>query len=278
MQLQLQKFDLRDISDDSTIVLLGRRKSGKSILTKSILYEHRHIPIGTVISATESANKFYGDMVPSLFIHDEFTPEILENVIKRQKIIKKKMNKEIQKFGKSRIDPRAFLIMDDCLFDNSWTKDKNIRTAYLNGRHYHMLFIVTMQYPLGLPPVLRSNVDFIFIFRENITSNRRRIYDNYAGMFPDFQTFCSVLDQCTENFECLVIKVNASSNRLEDQVFWYKADLVDNFRVGSKEFWALHNDQYDNDQDQEEDEYFDVEKLMKHKKKTRINVKKTSNY
>ena len=30
------------------------------------------------------------------------------------------------------------------------------------------------------------------------------------------------MDQCTENYECLVINNNAKSNKLTDQVFWYK--------------------------------------------------------
>ena len=36
--------------------------------------------------------------------------------------------------------------------------------------------------------------------------------------------FFQVMDQCTENYECLVINNNAKSNKLEDQVFWYKAE------------------------------------------------------
>lgn len=51
------------------------------------------------------------------------------------------------------------------------------------------MFLVTMQYPLGIPPNLRCNVDYVFILRENIVKNRERIYANYAGMFPNFDTF-----------------------------------------------------------------------------------------
>ena len=43
-------------------------------------------------------------------------------------------------------------------------------------------------------------------------------------MFPSFEMFCQVMDQCTENYECLVINNNAKSNKLTDQVFWYKAE------------------------------------------------------
>ena len=94
-----------------------------------------------------------------------------------------------------------------------------------------------MQFALGIPPNLRTNIDYVFILRENYVSNRKRIYEHYAGMFPTFEMFCQVMDQCTENFECLVINNNAKSNKLEDQVFWYKASEHDDFRLGAQEYW-----------------------------------------
>jgi hypothetical protein len=36
-------------------------------------------------------------------------------------------------------------------------------------------------------------------------TNRKILYDNYAGMFATFDDFCQVMDQCTNNYECLVI-------------------------------------------------------------------------
>jgi hypothetical protein len=135
------------------------------------------------------------------------------------------------------IDPRLFLLLDDCIYDQSWVKDKNVRSLFMNGRHYKILFIITMQYALGIPPNLRTNVDFIFILRENFVNNRKRLYEHYAGMFPTFEMFCQVMDQCTENFECLVINNNAKSNKLEDQVFWYKAADHDDFKLGAQEYW-----------------------------------------
>ena len=81
------------------------------------------------------------------------------------------------------IDPRAFLVLDDCLYDNSWTKDKNVRSLFMNGRHFKILFIITMQYALGIPPNLRTNIDYIFILRENYVSNRKILYEHHNRIF-----------------------------------------------------------------------------------------------
>ena len=238
MELQLKKFDITKIKDDKVVVLIGKRDTGKSFLCKDILYYHNDIPVGQVISGTEGANQFYSQIVPKLFIHDEFNTNIVQNMLKRQKLMIGKLN------GGEKVDPRAFLILDDCLYDNTWAKDKYMRSVFMNGRHYKLLFMLTMQYALGIPPNLRTNIDYIFILRENYVSNRKRLYEHYAGMFPTFEMFCQVMDQSTEDYECLVINNNAKSNKLTDQVFWYKADPHPEFRIGADSYWEYSKNNY----------------------------------
>ena len=239
MNLELRKFDIKNIRDDQVVVLIGKRDTGKSFLCRDILYNQSTIPVGQVISGTEGANQFYTKIIPKLFIHEEFKSDIVQNILKRQKIMMDKINK-----GDKSIDPRAFLILDDCLYDNTWAKDKWMRSVFMNGRHYKLLFLLTMQYALGIPPNLRTNIDFVFILRENYVSNRKRLYEHYAGMFPNFEMFCQVMDQCTENYECLVINNNAKSNKLEDQVFWYKAEERPDFKIGAPSYWEYSDKNY----------------------------------
>jgi hypothetical protein len=258
MTLELKKFDMKNIRFDPkqnagpVIVLIGRRDTGKSFLVRDLLYYHQNIPIGTVISGTEAGNGFYSTHVPKLFIHDEYNTAIIENILKRQKAVLKQIKREQEAYGRStKIDPRAFVILDDCLFDASWTKDKMMRMLFMNGRHWKIMLIITMQYPLGIPPNLRTNIDYVFILREPYLNNRKRIWENYAGMFPNFESFCQVMDQCTENYECLVIDNNSKSNKLHDQIFWYKAAKHGDFKLGSKEFWELSKNIASDDEDEQ---------------------------
>ena len=150
------------------------------------------------------------------------------------------MQKEIETYRKAIIDPRAFVILDDCLYDSkAWVNDTNIRYIFMNGRHYKIFLLITMQYPLGIPPSLRANVDYVFIMRNNMIKDREKIYQQYAGMFPSFDVFNTVMNQCTENYECLVIDKKSQSNKLEDQVFWWKADTNVNYKMCSQEIWRL---------------------------------------
>lgn len=273
----MKKFDMKNISfrpDENkgpVVVLIGRRDTGKSFLVRDLLYYHQDIPIGTVISGTEAGNGFFSEHVPKLFIHDEYNTAIIENILKRQKTVLKQIKREMEAYKRTNIDPRAFVILDDCLYDNKWTKDKLMRLLFMNGRHWKIMLIITMQYPLGIPPNLRTNIDYVFILREPYIANRKRIWENYAGMFPTFESFCQVMDQCTENFECLVINNNSKSNKLQDQIFWYKAQNHGGFKLGSKEFWELSKD-IDSD---DEDDVYDPNSVQKKGAGPKINVKKS---
>jgi hypothetical protein len=280
MTLELKKFDMKSISfkpnenKGPVVVLIGKRDTGKSFLVRDLLYYQQEIPIGTVISGTEEGNGFYAKMVPKLFVHHEYNTAIIENILKRQRTVLKQIKKEMETYKRSTIDPRAFVILDDCLYDATWTRDKMMRLLFMNGRHWKVMLVITMQYPLGIPPTLRTNIDYVFILRENYIANRRRIYENYAGMFPTFESFCQVMDQCTENYECLVINNNSKSNKLHDQVFWYKADNHGDFRLGSKEFWELSKGMKDED----EEEQYDPNSVKKRGGGQKISVKKANKW
>merc|ERR1711968_97299 len=166
-RLQLNKFKISQMKEHAAIAMIAKRGSGKSWVCRDILYHKRDIPGGVVIAPTEKLNSFYGDFVPSTFIHHKFETSILSRMFYRQSMMKEK-NKERAVKGKKPIDTRAFLLMDDCLSSKgAWLKDESILEVFMNGRHYDLMYMLTMQFPLGIPPELRSNFDYIFILGED---------------------------------------------------------------------------------------------------------------
>ena len=86
MSLKLKKFDIKNIESDSVVLFIGKRCTGKSWLVRDLMYNNKSMPIGTVISGTESANQFYSKIIPSIFIHGEYNEKIIMSVLKRQKM------------------------------------------------------------------------------------------------------------------------------------------------------------------------------------------------
>jgi len=284
MKLELKKFDPTKIKNDSVVVFIGKRNTGISYCMKDIMSYNRDIPVGVVVSPTERANGYFEKFIPKMLIYDDLDEKLVSKFLNRQINITKDKKRDLEKHGSSTIDPRAFLILDDCMYNKAIMKDKNIRCIFMNGRHYKIFLLITMQHGLGLPPDLRSNIDYVFIFRNNIVKEREKIYNHYAGMFPTFDVFNQVMNQCTENYECLVIDNKTQSNNINDNVYWYKAQ-DSNYKMCSQNLWEMQclQDQRDlmginNDDEDEDNEDFDPGVFMKKKNTKLIKVKKNQKY
>jgi hypothetical protein len=91
-------------------------------------------------------------------------------------------------------------------------------------------------------------------------------------MFPSFEIFKQVFAQCTENYECLLVDNKVQSNKLNDQVYWYKAEPNCNFKVCSSELWDMQekdeeNRAYGRSEEPDDDEDYDPMIINKKKNK-----------
>ena len=266
---------MNSVPDNTVNVFLGKRNTGKSVLVLDYLYHHRGFPLGTVISPTDNFNFTYRPHVPSIFIHEKFTAELMAQLLNRQKDICHNCKYDPAYNG---VDPRAFVILDDCLADaKEWINDENIKWVFMNGRHAKVTFILTLQYCMGIPPSLRTQIDYIFICKEPKLCNQKRLYEQYAGIFPSFDMFRATLNKCTKNFGCLVIDNSSTSDRLEDQVFWYRSKIDkpdwDNFKLCYPIFWKNNEAYLDSKDRRKRDDRPDLSRLTTKRNQFNFNVK-----
>jgi hypothetical protein len=217
------------------LIIAGKPGTGKSSLIASILYAKKHIfPACVAFSGSEDSNSFYRKILPSTFVFNEYNESQLESIIKRQKIAKKHL-------------PNSWcvVILDDCTDDPKVFNSPLQQAIYKKSRHWNMLYIVALQYSMDVKPVIRTNVDGIFILREPILRNRRSLWENYASIIPDFNTFCVLMDNLTDDYCCMYVSNQIKSNNWQDCVFWYKASPIpENFKFGSPEYHEFHNERF----------------------------------
>jgi hypothetical protein len=222
------------------ICFLGSRGSGKSTLVQDIVYYLREIKMGLCQSGTEEGNGFYSKIIHPLFIYNKFEPEALNDLLVHQKKKAKKLTAKGLEL-KHQTEEHVFVILDDLAYDKAMMKEESIREIFFNGRHYGITCIITFQFMMELKPEFRTNIDYVFVCKETKKDNIERLYKYFFGMFDKCADFKKVLNSCTNDYGCLVLDNTSKSERIEDQVFWYKAVLGREYRMGAPN-WSKWDD------------------------------------
>jgi len=263
--IKLDFFNPQQIKCNKNVLIIGKRNAGKTVLAKDLLYHNKEdINHGIIFSNTIDNEP---KIIPSSFIYGEYDDEILEKFIDYQTKSchmentirnifykkynyqkEKKINYKLGKGHKRNHNPlifnpnilkKSFVIFDDCLYDKTIIKSSNVRKIIFNGRFYKNLSLFNLQYPINIGNVLKNNMDYIFIFRDNNENILRKIYELYAiNYFSSHEIFIKYLNAC-RRYECLVLDIACNSNNLKDKCFYYKAKIYKNFKIGSKQLWKF---------------------------------------
>jgi len=222
----------------SKILIIGKAGTGKTRLITSLLYEKKHIfPIGIVFSGTEDSNGYFRRIFPSTFVFNKLDETQLTEFIRRQKIARRHIR-----------NPWSVVLLDDVTDDPKIFNKPLFLGMYKNGRHWKMLYILSLQYCLDVKPAIRTNIDGVFILREPILRNRQRLWTNYCSIIPDFTLFCHIMDELTDDYTALYIHNATSTNDWRECVFYYKAKVVPRgWKFGSQDYWDFHNARYNQD-------------------------------
>ena len=89
-RISLINDDVLNITNDPVDIVLAMNFSHWTFKERKLMIEYykKNFPIGIVISATENANKFYGDFVPKQYIYEEYDKKIIRNMKKITSICK----------------------------------------------------------------------------------------------------------------------------------------------------------------------------------------------
>jgi hypothetical protein len=248
-KLPIRQFKLSDMVINPAIIMIAKRGSGKSWVVRAIMHHFRDIPCGIIIAPTDRMNPFYNIFFPDTYIHYAYKTETIQKLLSRQTEIIEKAKRRKEKGGKP-IDARTYIVMDDCLSSKgTWMRDQPISELLYNGRHYQIMYILTMQYPLGISPELRTNFDYIFLLKEEYISNQKKLFDHYAGMFPNLDAFRQVFNILVQDNGSMVIDNRRKAQNSLERLFWYRAPDLSKQKCmfGGKQFRKFHEYNYDKD-------------------------------
>lgn len=103
---------------------------------------------------------------------------------------------------------------------------ETVRNLMVGASAVNLLNVVVTPNAFMITPECRAAVDYWFLFRiDDDDAMRRRAYRAIFGNdapVDDYRLFSQLLDACTQDFGCLVIKRTEEYQDLRDRVFWYK--------------------------------------------------------
>jgi hypothetical protein len=230
-QISIKRFNTSTIKPGAIILIIGKRRTGKSTLGRDLLFNLRNqfdvalAMAGTIDTAAELRKIF-----PTSLVSDNgFDQQRLKTLLK--------LTTEMTKNG---VHKNILLFADDCSSDSGLYKGEAMRYLHMNGRHQNITFINSMQWLLDAKPAIRNQIDYLFVFKEASHMNREKIWKHYFGMFQTRSDFEEVFNKCTNNFECLVLDNTGTSTEIQDTVFWYKAQQVPiSFPICKKIYYKL---------------------------------------
>ena len=224
--MHLAKYDIdalrkrREEGSPPAILIVGRRGTGKSFLTRDILSKMRDVASGMVVSGTEEGNDFYHAFVPPLFIHSDVDLSMLENLVTLQREREKVSDKH-----------HLIIVLDDCLYDPKFLKSSCLKGIFMNGRHWKIMIVICAQYLMDVPMYLRTQLDYVFLLRENNPQSVQRLYNNFGYFASNAQEFTDVLMIATEDHGCLVV------DNVQNCIGYYKAVHPGEFRLFHRSVW-----------------------------------------
>ena len=189
---------------NKTVILCGKRCSGKSQLMRYILIKSKHqFKKVFVICPTEQINHFYKGLIKDENIFDSYNEQWVENLMKR-------MGSE----NDGKTDKEAshvLLILDDCCSDSNFHQSKTLKQLFTKGRHYKITIVILCQYPYHIPPICRVNCDFIAVGQLNTQGIEILTKEFLMGEITK-KDFLKMYYDSTNNYKFLLINNNSSSD------------------------------------------------------------------
>ncbi len=239
--MKINKFELSKIKEDDFILILGHKKSGKSVLIKNILYYFSQNfifkPYGLIFSPDNTG--IFNNIIPSILREYDLTENIFEKIVEKYKLYKKRIEKGVNE------NTSSFLIFDDCIIDNDKSFNQKILKLFKYQILLKLLFIISIQNINCIEEYLP--IRYLFLSKNILLDEQKKIYKLYSHFIPTFDIFSNILNQCTQNdYEFLVLDLNQISNDTSfnqpwnNRIYWYKSDielLSLSFKLCSNYYW-----------------------------------------
>jgi hypothetical protein len=123
-------------------------------------------------------------------------------------------------------EKNSMLVIDDCIDTTEFWDNKTIEEILMNGRHYKIPYIISMETPTNIPHEFIINFDHIFLMDDESEYNRKRLFNNYGSFFPSRFAFEKIFMECTKDNRAMIICNKNEFEGLNKMVYWFEPKCV----------------------------------------------------
>ncbi len=227
VKFRIREWDIQKTYNSATFVAISQPGGGKGALCDNFMYYNMHrYPFARIISGNVNACKHWAKHIPSLFISDGYSEDLHRNKLFRQMRCLSQNYKEY-------VGNNLLTIFDDLSDNVSIYRNKFFARQFkIGSQHYNEAFWLCTQGCPDLPLPIKQNISYVILFKENEVNNRKRLFENFGGVFKTRALFDFFMDQLTGNFNVLVIDRRSQSSSIEECVYFYQ--IVDPKKLGPK--------------------------------------------
>lgn len=248
-KITFKRWRIEELPDSVIIMLIGKRGSGKTTMLMNILYHLRDkFDTGLAVTPTkDTAAEFRKCMCDSLIYDDMKTADAVISIIAElQGVFAEDDTKQLK--------PRnLYFIADDCMFDKKSFKTTTMRDVFMNGRHYHLNLMSTVQYLMDLDPATRAQIDYVVVVGEPTPDTRDKLWENFFKTVFDNtnegkRLFYLTLKKLTQDHRAIILDNKTSKNdSITDRIFYFKGKPIHElppFHLDKPVYRKMHRDTY----------------------------------
>jgi len=236
---ELTDFSLDMLEPDEALLFVGKRHTGKTVGVDAVMQkfqshplEEKRIGSAVVISGSEKANGHFKKRVCTQYVHNEYNAELLKALFDLAEYYS-----ALFEAGKIAKRPAMLCVLDDIGYDHNQRFSETLDKAYMLGRHYKTMMLMTTQYIKAISTKVRGNADWIFVFKLRSPGQIKMIWEAYGGGIR-FDVFSAMLHRYTDDYGCLVVNQKTNKSETKFQYFKYTFPFpLQDYRFGSAEEW-----------------------------------------
>lgn len=225
---------------DSTCVILGKRRTGKSHLAMDLLGYVGHKYKAIVALTGTKFNGFWQKVMPSEYIHEGYQEHMVQKLLDMQEKRVVECIEQADNHGehKEDCDCNVLLILDDVASETDLRNSVPLSMVFTKGRHYKISCWLLSQYAYAMSPAIRANVDLAFILHQTQLRSKEAVADEFLSQIRRREAG-DLLSKFAAGYQVLVVNNTVPQAELSQVLSIYEAPQeLKQEAVGDEEYWG----------------------------------------